>query len=676
MTLTYRIPEADLPPLPADGHHDVTVRARNFAGAGEEATPVPVRTLETLRKRMIRVNGRWVRVDDLAFATALQGLSARTLEDESGVITLAERITALQANIADVTATAIESLLTRVEMAEGRTEANAAQITSLVADIAASVTATAFQELVVRVTSTENVDGSTTLAGLARWLVKTTVGDLVAGVGLYNDGMTSRFTVAADRFMILPPDVQDDEDGRIPFAVVNGQVFINEAVIREASIGVAKIQNGFLTNLAAVHGTLEFARIRKGDIFDLTINNIIQSVNYVPGVAGWAILRDGTFELNSGAFRGELRSNNYIENTRGWRITAAGEADFVDVQNIRALWLGNLTFSGSSASLTLSSLAGIDSIGIVIGVLFQSFTRWGIFQIPAGLIPSSGTNTRIETSGNDHVALRLSGSTLTFQRVSGSASFRIGEVWGLRDPNTIVTPPDPPDPPDPTETTVTANAGSNRNVESGGSVQIGGTDTITNGVGSTTISWSRVSGVGGSLSSTSVASPTFNAPTVTSDRDIIWRKTTTNNGVSDTDDVTVTVTAPVLPPITSSTTWNSSSDDDPFRLTLETNSPALPSNVLVPGTSGVVERIVIDKPSSFNSGEISLSLSGTAEFTAAVENGIVITFSGGSVNAVSVTGISDPDEPYNWLPSNAAAVATWADGVSGGGTVSITLSYP
>ena len=53
---------------------------------------------------------------------------------------------------------------------------------------------------------------------------------------------------------------------------MNGQVFINEAVIREASIGVAKIENGFLTNLAVVHGTLEFARIRKGDIFDLTIN--------------------------------------------------------------------------------------------------------------------------------------------------------------------------------------------------------------------------------------------------------------------------------------------------------------------------------------------------------------------------------------------------------------------
>ena len=330
MTLTYRIPEADLPPLPAVGHHDITVRGRNAAGEGEAATPVSVRTLETLRKRMIRVNGRWVRVDDLAFASALQGLSARTLEDESGVITLAEQITALRANISDVTATAIESLSTRVEMTEGRTEANAAQITSLVAEIAGAITAAAFMELTARVVSTENVDGSTTLAGLARWLVKTTVGDLVAGVGLYNDGMTSRFTVAADRFMILPPGAQDDEDGRIPFAVVNGKVFINNAVIEEASISVAKIENAFLTNLAAVHGTLQFARIAQGDIFDLMINNRLRSSNYelgtrgfnlsvggnaeifspgfTPGAdgTGWAIKADGTAVFNAASIRGKL----------------------------------------------------------------------------------------------------------------------------------------------------------------------------------------------------------------------------------------------------------------------------------------------------------------------------------------------------------------------------------
>ena len=91
-------------------------------------------------------------------------------------------------------------------------------------------------------------------------------------------------------------------------------------------------------------------------------------------------------------------------------------------------------------------------------------------------------------------------------------------------------------------TAVVANAGSDVSVRSGGNVSIGGSDTITNPSGTTTYRWVRQSGTGGRLSSTTVASPTFTAPTVTSGRNIVWRKTTTNNGVSDTDDVTVAVT--------------------------------------------------------------------------------------------------------------------------------------
>ena len=425
MTLTFRIPKADLPPLPAVGHHNVTVRARNAAGEGEGATPVPVRTLETLRKRMIRVNGRWTRVDDLAFATALQGLSARTLEDESGAITLAERITALQANISDVTATAIESLSTRVEMAEDRSSANAAAITSLVAEIAGAITAAAFMELIARVTLTENVDGSTTLAGLAQWLLKTTVGDLVAGVGLYNDGTISRFTVMADRFMILPSDAQDDEDARIPFAVVNGQVFINEAVIREASIGVAKIENGFLENLAAVHGTLEFARIRKGDIFDLTVSNIIQSDNYDPGVAGWIIRRDGMAELDAAAIRGTL-SAEHIDS---------------DVQNVVVLW-DNPAGTRVSGTISVPLNADIGGFDHITGICRAPSSSWYMpWGIPTSALDISSYRSLVGPSGitnNDIIQFRIrrpSGQMLQFDDSNFDDNrVRIFQIIGVKNP--------------------------------------------------------------------------------------------------------------------------------------------------------------------------------------------------------------------------------------------------
>lgn len=74
---------------------------------------------------------------------------------------------------------------------------------------------------------------------------------------------------------------------RVPFMIgtVNGQpaVVIDSAYINDASISVAKIKDAFLDNLTAVHGTLVFARIEKGNIFELTIGGSIQSSAYAPG---------------------------------------------------------------------------------------------------------------------------------------------------------------------------------------------------------------------------------------------------------------------------------------------------------------------------------------------------------------------------------------------------------
>ena len=96
-------------------------------------------------------------------------------------------------------------------------------------------------------------------------------------------------------------------------------------------------------------------------------------------------------------------------------------------------------------------------------------------------------------------------------------------------------------------TTVAANAGNDKTVASGGKVTLGGAILVTNGVGATTYAWTRVSGAGGALSAANVAQPDFTAPVLApgaADREIVWRITATNNGVSATDDVTVTVEAP------------------------------------------------------------------------------------------------------------------------------------
>ena len=231
-------------------------------------------------------------------------------------------------------------------------------------------------------------------------------------------------------------------------------------------------------------------------------------------------------------------------------------------------------------------------------------------------------------------------------------------------------------------TTVSANAGSDVSVESGGSIGVGGSDTVQNGQGSTTIAWTRVSGTGGSLSSTTIASPTFNAPTVTSDRDIVWRKTTTNNGVSDTDDVTITVTASAATTVTFSVSGTevpaqSSGTTDAARNSFTHNSitenfpaEAFEDNtqhgLLLASFYGSIYQY------SFLQNESIIRFSEEAELISDVENRLGVTVQYGEM---SVT-LSFPGamEPYSSIASSelGALVDAWVDD-GANGLVTITV---
>ncbi|MYA09819.1 MAG: phage minor tail protein L [Holophagales bacterium] len=101
-----------------------------------------------------------------------------------------------------------------------------------------------------------------------------------------------------------------------------------------------------------------------------------------------------------------------------------------------------------------------------------------------------------------------------------------------------------------TGTTVTANAGADKSVASGGTVRLDGSATVQNAEGATTYAWRRVSGSGGSLDDATAQRPTFTAPALArgaADRPIVFELVATNNDVSSAgDQVTITVTAPAL----------------------------------------------------------------------------------------------------------------------------------
>ena len=100
------------------------------------------------------------------------------------------------------------------------------------------------------------------------------------GLGIENGpgGLQSKFLVSADTFAVVNGI---NSTLSVPFAVQNGQVFINEAFIADGTITNAKI----------------------GDV--------ISSTNYVAGIQGWAIYKNGLFEMNgNGPGQSRLSINN------------------------------------------------------------------------------------------------------------------------------------------------------------------------------------------------------------------------------------------------------------------------------------------------------------------------------------------------------------------------------
>ena len=204
-------------------------------------------------------------------------------------------------------------------------------------------------------------------------------------------------------------------------------------------------------------------------------------------------------------------------------------------------------------------------------------------------------------------------------------------------------------------TTVTADAGADKTVASGGQVTLDGSATVQNGAGATAYAWTRVSGTGGSLDNAGIARPTFTAPTLQpgdADRTIVYELEATNNGVSDTDRVTITVEAPAA-----GVTFNIS-HTFPARVLsqniigddgLPAGALPIPAAALSSGVARYVNAVTLVGAGSFltnNTGWVEIGISGIGDqdFISAVESGLHLTISDGT-RSVSITGISSA-EPY------------------------------
>ncbi|TXH09435.1 MAG: hypothetical protein E6R03_16820 [Hyphomicrobiaceae bacterium] len=98
----------------------------------------------------------------------------------------------------------------------------------------------------------------------ALYTAKVTVNGLIGGFGIYNDGTEVQAGFDVDTFWIG----RTSADKVKPFIIENGVVYMSSAVIKDGTIGIAKIADS------------------------------IQSTNYSSGLAGWKLTKAGTLELN------------------------------------------------------------------------------------------------------------------------------------------------------------------------------------------------------------------------------------------------------------------------------------------------------------------------------------------------------------------------------------------
>lgn len=175
--------------------------------------------------------------------------------------------------------------------ADGALSARVATVESSVGTLSASVTS----EASARATADGQLGAEYVLAvatngpGGARRIT----GFRVTNYGGAGGG--TEFVVQTDRFILVN---SSGEGARIPFQVVGGLTYIDEAVIQTLNAG--KIRAGTISGQEIVLGTngATLATLR--------------SANYVPGISGFTLRSDGYFECGNGVFRGQIVAGSLI----------------------------------------------------------------------------------------------------------------------------------------------------------------------------------------------------------------------------------------------------------------------------------------------------------------------------------------------------------------------------
>lgn len=216
---------------------------------------------QSLNSRMYTMESSFVTLD-----TGLKsriGIEETTRTTETSA--LATRMTTIESSVGTNIAARVGTLETALT---NETGAIASQVTELHASM---------DQQFATVSQTYSTQAYTDGA-VARAVTTVTVNGKKAVFGISVNNEVAEIGAIADRFYVYNPYAGDYT---LAFAVENGVTVIRDALIREASITMAKIAQA------------------------------LQSDNYVPGARGWRLTKSGIFEINgSSAGQGQLVQTN------------------------------------------------------------------------------------------------------------------------------------------------------------------------------------------------------------------------------------------------------------------------------------------------------------------------------------------------------------------------------
>lgn len=231
-------------------------------------------------------------------------------------------------------------------------------------------------------------------------------------LGLTGSGtnVQSQCIFLVDRFVLM---TAANGTYTTPFYVSNGAMYVNEAFIKNASIGTAKIADAAITMAK--------------------IENEIKSSNYVAGSNGWRITKDGASEFNNVVVRGEIHASSGKFSGALEAKTFIGDvANMYTGSDVKRFADGSLektiTYTDTSAAAyarhicVMANVKGFGGCTITIGSSAKDLSMTGDERLVmhSAAVTSKSVTVKIKVSAQNGRGAYIYSPTVIVSRGSGS----------------------------------------------------------------------------------------------------------------------------------------------------------------------------------------------------------------------------------------------------------------